>query len=395
MAQKVRARGPCTKRRFPMLAMPYGNASSCSRAPGDACSAAVAQRLDEGALGCCRVPAIRPEQIYRAAHALGALDPELDQFAALQLVGAHHPRHEPDPQPRLDGALDRLVRVEFPALRWPITDPGQLTVRDRPRARAALAHEQGLAREVVEADPPAPNLQPAGPRDADELVIEEGLRSNAIRQVHLTGEPERHVASCDLVGHRRARTDHNLDVDVRMSIGEALKDRWQHVAARRRRSGEGQRSSLGTPQRTQIVLHPLERVEHPRAVARHYLAGVREPARPSVSLDQLLPDGSLERLQVLGGRRLTHPARIRRRRDRSAPAELDEQPEPRRFERINYAGRERHLYEGCTRSITRIELRHTLERRNLDARQPDDAGLLLVGQRAPGGFPRRAVIDRR
>src|SRR4051794_36107050 len=275
MAQKVRARGPCTKSRFPMLAMPYGNASSCSRAPGDACSAAVAQRLDEGALGCCRVPAIRPEQIYRAAHALGALDPELDQFAALQLVGDHHSRHEPDPQPRLpaaphlphptppppprlDGALDRLVRVEFPALRWPITDPGQLTVRDRPRARAALAHEQGLAREVVEADPPAPNLQPAGPRDADELVIEEGLRSNAIRQVHLTGEPERHVASCDLVGHRRARADYDLDVDVRMSIGEALKDRWQHVAARRRRSGEGQRSSLGTPQRTKVLLHPLE-----------------------------------------------------------------------------------------------------------------------------------------
>src|SRR5438876_6513197 len=178
-----RADFPCHECLRGMLRrQPRSGGLGCGAA-GDARATAVAERLDEGALGGRRLPSVRPEQVDGAAHALRAFDAELDELAALEFVGYHEPRHEADPETGLDRALDRLVRVELPPLRGPVADPSQLTVGDGTRAGPAVPHEQRLAPEVVEADHPPADPQAAGRRDAAELVVEEGLRRDALGQV--------------------------------------------------------------------------------------------------------------------------------------------------------------------------------------------------------------------
>jgi hypothetical protein len=67
-------------------------------------------------------------------------------------------------------------------------------------------------------------------------------------------------------------------------------------------------------------------------------------APASVSrLDQLLSQRCLERLELLGRRRLADLARLGGGGDRAASLDLDQQPQPRGIESVNYACWERHL----------------------------------------------------
>jgi hypothetical protein len=49
----------------------------------------------------------------------------------------------------------------------------------------------------------------------------------------------------DALGDPGAGPDHDVDIDAWVAVGEALQDRRQHVAARRRRGGERERPALG------------------------------------------------------------------------------------------------------------------------------------------------------
>ena len=76
------------------------------------------------------------------------------------------------------------------------------------------------------------------------------------------------------------------------------------------------------------------------------LTGLGEPACPAGALDEPLADRCLERMQVLGRRRLPHPARVRCGRDRAPPAELDQQPQAQLVHRVDDAvGHERSMPE--------------------------------------------------
>jgi hypothetical protein len=155
------------------------------------------------------------------------------------------------------------------------------------------------------------------------------------------------------LGDPAAAADHDIDVDPRMALGEALEDERQHVAARRGRRRERQLPALRVAQGAQLLLHALERVEHALGVERDDLAGLREGAPAPVTAHELLPDGGLERLEVLGRRGLAHAARLGRGRDRPAAAQLDEEPQSRRVERVNYAVGESHECEPLTGSMAR------------------------------------------
>jgi len=108
-----------------------------------------------------------------------------------------------------------------------------------------------------------------------------------------------------------------------MPLGEALQERRQHVAARCRRGRQRERAALGAIERAQFLVHPGERVQHAQAVDSHHLAGLRQLTRAAVAFDELLADGRFERLQVLAGRRLPHPADVGSGGDRALPPDLD------------------------------------------------------------------------
>src|SRR5436190_18466563 len=80
-------------------------------------------------------------------------------------------------------------------------------------------------------------------------------------------------------------------------------------------------------------------------------AGLGQLAGTAVALDQLLTDRRLERLHVLGGRWLTHPADLGGAGNRPLALYLDKESEPHRVQRIDYALRESHLYEPSSKSI--------------------------------------------
>jgi hypothetical protein len=89
-----------------------------------------------------------------------------------------------------------------------------------------------------------------------------------------------------------------------VTLGEALEDQWQHVAAGRARRGERERPALGVAQRAQLVVHPVQGVEHPLRVESDDLAAsVSELARPlrrtsfspiAPSSASTMPDGKLK-----------------------------------------------------------------------------------------------------
>ena len=247
--------------------------------------------------------------------------------------------------PRFDRALDRLVRVELPALDRPVADSREVSLGDRTRARSRLTHEERLRGDVRERGSTASQLQPARRRDPDHLVLHERVGAHPRGQVHLACEPERHLTPRHALRHPRARADHDVDVHARMTIGEALRIETAGRMSPCRGGGQAWTCRVGVP----------ERLELPRAYPRgcRGRGGVLErrgarlfrwPAcRPPVSLEQ----GPLQRLPqglevlVADGR----PTREASAAGYGAtPPDLDKRPS-RKAGRdcVDYARRESHV----------------------------------------------------
>ena len=88
--------GPARKVRHDEGLIVQGDLGGCGRAAGDRDAAARAERLDERPLRRRRVAAVRPQQVDRALHGLGALELELHELAAPELVRDHEPGDEAD-----------------------------------------------------------------------------------------------------------------------------------------------------------------------------------------------------------------------------------------------------------------------------------------------------------
>ena len=128
-----------------------------------------------------------------------------------------------------------------------------------------------------------------------------------------------------------------------MTIGKALEDRRQDVCPRCRGGGQRQRAALGVAERLKLLAHTLECVEDAGGVLSDETPGFGEPAGPPVSLDEVLSDGCLKGLEVLGRGRLADSAGLRGRGYGATPPDLDKQPQPKRVECVNYARRESHV----------------------------------------------------
>src|SRR3954452_23704263 len=146
-----------------------------------------------------------------------------------------------------------------------------------PGAGPALSYKQCLVAERIDRCTTAAQLQLAGRCDSDDLVLEERLSAHPVRELNLTRQPEMDLASRDALRHPAAGADHDVDVDRRVTVGEALQDRRQDVAARSRRSRQRQGSALGGVEGAQILLHRLERVEHAQSVYRYDLTSLGQP----------------------------------------------------------------------------------------------------------------------
>ena len=120
---------------------------------------------------------------------------------------------------------------------------------------------------------PRRNLSRPGRGDPDQLVVEERLGPHAVRDLGLAGDAKRELTLGHSLGDPGAGADRDVDLDPGMAIGEALQERGKHVGAGGRRGGQRQRSRLGPAQRLELLLHPLQGVEHPGGVGNHHLAG--------------------------------------------------------------------------------------------------------------------------
>ena len=110
---------------------------------------------------------------------------------------------------------------------------------------------------------------------------------------------------------------------------EAAERVWEEVDARCCRGADVDRSGLEAGEGVQFLLARSERRERLARVRGEHAAGLGQLAAASVSLDEPLTGGRLEKSQVLAGARLSDPDRARGRGEASLPLKLNEQPQTR------------------------------------------------------------------
>src|SRR5205809_3569764 len=198
--------------------------------------------LDEGLGERRAAPVTVGDQIERAPDAQ-ILHPETEEEPRTALV-LHRPlRDERDSDACAHALLDRLSRAHLAD----DTERRQLGVHlvERPlerfaRARARLAHDEGLALDVGERHGAA--VRPRVPRrdDDDELVGHQLARAEGLRTGRGADDADLGESFLDPRGDLAARADAQADRDVRILALESSDQRGQHVLARDRGAADDQ-----------------------------------------------------------------------------------------------------------------------------------------------------------
>src|SRR5216117_2300873 len=262
--------------------------------------------LDEGLGERRAAPVAVGDQIERAPDAQ-ILHPETEEEPRTALV-LHRPlRDERDSDACAHALLDRLSRAHLAD----DTERRQLGVHlvERPlerfaRARARLAHDEGLALDVGERHGAA--VRPRVPRrdDDDELVGHQLARAEGLRTGRGADDADLGESFLDPRGDLAARADAQADRDVRILALESSDQRGQHVLARDRGAADDQLAWHASLELVERLLRLALEREHAARVTEQEPARVGRRGAAAEPVEERDAELVLEGADVFGDGRL-------------------------------------------------------------------------------------------